>query len=71
MVTCPKVRARPISELKEKLLAGEWLLDGDGTPQPALYLPEGRRAKEDELRSAIDKARLITLKSHPLIGALN
>ena len=24
-------KARPIAELKEKLLAGEWLLDGDGT----------------------------------------
>ncbi|MGA0376280.1 MAG: class I tRNA ligase family protein, partial [bacterium] len=37
-------RARPISELKENLLTGEWLLDGEGTPRPADYFPKGRRA---------------------------
>ena len=59
-------KARPIAELKEKLLAGEWLLDGDGTPQPAVYLPEGRLAKDDELRSAIDKARLAYVEESPV-----
>ena len=59
-------RARPIAELKEKLLTGEWLLDGEGTPRPAVYFPEGRRAKEDELRSAIDKARLAYVEESPV-----
>ncbi|MGA1748717.1 MAG: leucine--tRNA ligase [bacterium] len=59
-------RARPISELKEKLLTGEWLLDGEGTPRPAVYFPEGRRAKEDELRSAIDQARLAYVEESPV-----
>ena len=59
-------RARPISELKEKLVNGEWLLDGEGTPQPAVCFPEGRLAKEDELRSAIDKARLAYVEESPV-----
>ena len=59
-------RARPIAELKEKLLAGEWLLDDDGTPQPAVYFPQGRLAKDDELRSAIDKARLAYVEESPV-----
>ncbi|MBT6727544.1 MAG: leucine--tRNA ligase [Deltaproteobacteria bacterium] len=59
-------RARPIAVLKEKLLAGEWLLGGDGTPQPAEYFPEGRLAKDNELRSAIDKARLAYVEESPV-----
>ncbi|MGA0339411.1 MAG: leucine--tRNA ligase [bacterium] len=59
-------KARPIAELKEKLLTGEWLLDGEGTPRPAVYFPEGRRAKEDELRSTIDKARLAYVEESPV-----
>ena len=59
-------KARPIAELKEKLLAGEWLLDDDGTPQPAVYFPQGRLAKDDELRSAIDKARLAYVEESPV-----
>ena len=59
-------KARPIAELKEKLLAGEWLLDDDGTPQPAVYFPQGRLAKDDELRSAIDKARLAYDEESPV-----
>ena len=50
----------------KKLLAGKWLLDSDGTPQPAVYLPEGRLAKDDELRSAIDKARLAYVEESPV-----
>ena len=59
-------KARPIAELKEKLLAGEWLLDGDGTPQPTIYFPGGRLAKDDELRSALDKARLAYVEESPV-----
>ena len=59
-------RARPITELKEKLLTGEWLLDRGGTPQPAVHFPEGRQAKQEELRSAIDKARLAYVEESPV-----
>jgi leucyl-tRNA synthetase len=59
-------KARPISELKEKLLTGEWLLDGEGIPRPAVYFPEGRRAEEDEFRSAIDRARLAYVEESPV-----
>ena len=65
MVTYLKVRLGQLLELKEKLLAGEWLLDDDGTPQPAVYFPQGRLAKDDELRSAIDKQDLLYDEESP------
>jgi leucyl-tRNA synthetase len=61
-----KGKAQPIEELREKLKSGEWLLNNDGTPHPAVHLPEGRRAHEGELRNAIDKARLAYVEESPV-----
>ena len=63
-------RARPIGELEGLLRSGEWVAGRDGEPIPAAGAPDGSRslagASGDELRDAVDAARLAYLADMPV-----
>jgi len=56
-------RARPVSELRQRLRDGEWTLDESGTPTPG---GDGARADEASLEEAVSKARLAYLEEFPV-----
>ena len=51
-------RARPITELVERLRGGEWVVNEDGAPVPRRAAPDGRTPAEAEIPRLLDRARL-------------
>ena len=56
-------RARPITELRDRLRSGSWTLDDSGKPVPGAA---GRKAQPDEIEEAVTRARLAFLSEQPV-----
>jgi leucyl-tRNA synthetase len=59
-------RARPIEMLIERLRAGEWRLNEEGTPVPQSQSPDGRIPSAEQMDAALDRARLAYLDEVPV-----
>jgi leucyl-tRNA synthetase len=59
-------RARPITELAERLRSGGWVLTDVGVPVPSHWAVRGHRASESELSRALDQARLAYVEEVPV-----